>query len=216
MHNILAENGFEPNGMKEKERADMLDGILHDNRHQFGHEFKKEESASKNPLLTKYFDIEDDGVQRAFENKDSKGTSSSSELKEKDMHAALVAGSVSLQILKSENPKFEEVKQKLLVLMSAKTSMEKLTGQASDLYYQMKASTDKSCQGRASEVKAVLDKMNQHLAESRELVAVCKAVDASHDDLPKLLALMLKLCDLAMAHQDGFKVLKKRCVAMLT
>ena len=216
MHNVLAENGFEPNGMKEKERADMLDGILLDNRHQFGHEFKKEESASKNPLLTKYFYIEDDGVQRAFENKDSKGTSSSSELKEKDMQAALVAGSVSLQILKSENPKFEEVKQKLLVLMSAKTSMEKLTGQASDLYYQMKASTDKSCQGRAVEVKAVLDKMNQHLTESRELVAVCKAVDASHDDLPKLLALMNKLCDLAMAHQDGFKVLKKRCLAMLT
>ena len=109
MHNILAENGFEPNGMKEKERAEMFDGILHDNRHQFGHEFKKEESASKNPLLTKYFYIEDDGVQRAFENKDSKGTSSSSELKEKDMQEALVVGSVSLQILKSENPKFEEV-----------------------------------------------------------------------------------------------------------
>ena len=102
-----------------------------------------------------------------------------------------------------------------MVLTSAKTGMEKLTGQTSDLCYQMKASTDKTCQGKAVEAKAVLDKMNQHLTESRELVAVCKAVDASHDDLPKLPALMNKLRDLAMAHQDGLKVLKKRCLAML-
>ena len=110
---------------------------------------------------------------------------------------------------------FEEFKAKLAVLTSAKNALDKLTGQASDLYYQIKASTDKGCQTNAPEVKSVLDKMYQHLAEIREFVAECKTVDASHDDIQKNIISMTLLCDLALAHQDGFKILRKRCVAMM-
>jgi hypothetical protein len=215
MHKILSDNGFDPNTMKDKERMELLQGILHDNRTQFGHEYQVEESASKNPLLAKYFYIEDDGVQRAFETKDSIGSNSSCDLKEQAVQSAITAGGLKLTMVKSENPLFEEFKAKLVVLTSAKNALDKLAGQASDLYYQIKASTDKGCQTKAPEVKSVLDKMYQHLAESREVVAECKTVDASHDDIQEKITSMTLLCDLALAHQDGFKTFRKKLVAML-
>ncbi len=154
-------------------------------------------------------------MQRAWENKDSIGSASSSDLKEQGVQSAIPAGGLKLTMVKSENPLFEEFKAKLAVLTSAKNALDKLTGQASDLYYQIKASTDKGCQTKAPEVKSVLDKMYQHLAEIREFVAECKTVDASHDDIQKNIISMTLLCDLALAHQDGFKILRKRCVAMM-
>jgi hypothetical protein len=216
MHKILADNGFDPSTMKDKERSDLLQGILLDNRTQFGHEYLCEESTSKNPMLAKYFYIEDDGVQRALENRDSIGSASSCDLKEQALQSAITAGGVKLTMVKSENPLFEEFKAKLAVLTSAKNALDKLTGQASDLYYQIKASTDKGCQTKAPELKVVLEKMYEHLAESREFVAECKTVDASNDDIQKKITSMTLLCDLALAHQDGFKVFRKKCVAMLS
>ena len=121
-----------------------------------------------------------------------------------------------MQMVKAEHPLLEKVTFQYGVLLTAKNSLEKIAGQATDLYYQMKASEDKSCRDKAPEVKAVLDKMNEHLAETRELLAANKTVDASHGDLQGLLDSLCKLCELAMAHGDGFKVLKKRYVAMLT
>jgi hypothetical protein len=215
MNKILTENGFDPNSMKEKDRNELFTGILLDNRTQFGHEYKVEESVSKNPLLAKYFYIEDDGVKRAFETKDTIGMISTSDLKEQAVQSALSSGSLKLTIVKSENPMFEDFKSKLVLLTSAKNALDKLASQANDLYYQMKAGSDKGCQAKAPEVKTVLEKMQQHLEEARELVAEGKMVDASHNDFPKLIQSMTVMCEFVMAHQDGFKNLKKRCVAML-
>ena len=203
------------NGLSGEKGEGILEALLADNRAQFGHQFQSEESLSRNPILTKYFWIEDHGVQRSVENRESKTLSSSSDLKEKEVQGALKDAAINLQMVKSENPRFAEFLQKLAVAQSAKSSLEKLTGQASDLYFQLKGATDKVCQGKAPEIQNVLLKMNEHLSQLREMIAEHKKVDASDNKIPERIQQMAAISDVAMAHQDGFKSLKKRCLAML-
>ena len=213
-HQILKHNGFDPVGMKDSERTSLLNSILEDNRAQFGHERQEELSASKNPMLTKYLYIEDCGIERSSGTVTTVGTSSSSDMKDKEVKDAL-STSVNLSIVKSENPAFDVFKQQLSVMQSAKSTLERLVNSANDLYFQLKASSDPTCTGKSVDVKKVLDAMTKHLDDGRKCLAEYKTVDASTDDLAEKMKHIESFNDLTMAHQDGSKVLKKRCLAIM-
>lgn len=215
MHQILSANGFDANSMKEKDRETLLQSLLEDNQKQFGHEPKSAPSASGNPLLTKYYWIEDLGVARSFQSSSSKVVSSAAEAKEKDVQQAIESGDMKLKMVKSENPKYEEFKQKISVLTTGKASLDKVHGQASDIFYQLKASSEIGCKTKADEIKKIVDKMGENLQEMREVIATSKSIDASDDKIADRIAKVQLLTDICMAHLDGFKVLKKKCLAML-
>ena len=81
----------------------------------------------------------------------------------------------------------------MAVAQSAKSSLKKLTGQASDLYFQLKGATDKVCQGKAPEIQNVLQKMNEHFSQLREMIAEHKRVDASDNKIPERIQQMVAI-----------------------
>lgn len=215
-HQIFKENGFEPKDFKGQESDELLASLLEDNRAQFGNSYQFEQSASGNKLLDKFLYMQDGGVKRTHESKETQGTASSSDLREKQVCDALAASSdTNLTLVKKENPKYEMFREKVSVLNSAKTSMEKAQTQASDLYFQMKASSDKATVAKAAEVRQALDAIDRDLSAVREVIANSKKVDASDDKLDAKVKQATELQNLCLTHVDGFKVMRRRCLAML-
>ncbi len=201
--------------MSTKEADQVLKDILIDNRTQFGHDFGEHKSESGNDRLTKYYYVKDEGVTRSHDKTKKQIHEQQAEAKDKEVQQLLDKQKMNLQVTKAENPLFNTFKEKLAVLEIAKTCLDKLTGQVQDTICQLKVSTDPACQAKVKEVEDVLGRMTTHLQDIRISIFKNKEVDASSDHLQEKIGKMQGLQDLAMAHQDGWKLLKKRCLALL-
>ena len=212
---ILKDQGFDPMSIKEKEAEALLHDILSDNRSQYGHEYKEEKAPSGNPLLTKYFYVKDHGVERSWLSQTAKKFTETADLKEKEVLSVKeIPGSSSVTV-KCENPAFLEFKAKLAVLTSAKGALEKLSTHVADLLCQLEISTQPGCDVQAKRVEEASVQIKDLLSKVRAEVVKGGKVDASMDELEGLTKKMADMCEMAMIHQDGFKIMKKRSLAMM-
>ena len=186
----------------------MLQALLLENQTEFQHKPQQKDSISGNPLLTRYFFVVNHGVKRSNVDRQVHDLNAASDVKEKDIREA---GSAPLKLcIKAENPLFVVFKEKRSVLQSAKTALDKIHAQSQDIYYQLKANRDELVQGRAEGTKDIVDKLGEHLSETRMCCAQMADVDASDDHLQKHIDRMQKLIDKAVARQEGFKSLKRK------
>ena len=214
---ILQHNGFNAQAMKPAEVNDVLQALLQDNRAEFGHEYVEEPSASGNALLTKYYYVVFDGIGHVSGSTEQRTITSQLELQE-DRYQKSVASSsgnsADVTSVKEENPRLNEFKEKLATLASGKKAMEGTVSGANDLWHLLKQSRDESVAAKATNVKSSLEQMTAHLDSLREFLAAGRQLDASAPDLAAKIAKANKLSEVAMAHVDGFKFMKKRYMVL--
>ena len=212
---ILKDQGFDPASFSNKEADTLLQDILSDNRTQFGHEYKEEKAQSGNPLLHKYFYVKDDGVNRSWLSRTAKKFTETADLKEKEVKEIKDTSGSCKVVVKCENPMFSEFKQKLAVLTSAKATLDKLDSNMADLQCHLKNSGQPGCGEQARKVGEAHKQVQELLPKVRAEVIKGGKVDASCDGLEGMIKNIVELCEMAMIHNDGFKLMKKRSVAMM-
>ena len=157
---ILHESGFDPRKVSDADAAKLLTDILADSRRVFGHEYRELPSESGNPLLAKYFYVVDKGVNRAHVLTECNRLTESAMVKQQDVERALTAASSSSGVsIKVENMAWVRFKEEAEKLNSAKTTLDKLGPQASDLYFQVKMSKNPDAQRKAQEMKEVKERI---------------------------------------------------------
>lgn len=112
-------------------------------------------------------------------------------------------------VVKVERPEFQEIKQQLGVLKSAKASLEKIVSQALDLQASLLAKNPEKTE-LAEKVTEVVAAINQNLTDLRgHIVKVSglKAKDA--DSFEGIKEANARFIAAASAHNDGWKVLKQ-------
>ena len=131
--------------------------------------------------------------------------------------AALKDKSSSVTV-KEENVGHRAFKEKLVVLNSAKKALEITAGKLGDLMYAMRASNDEGIRKCSGSVQEALDTMQKHLQEIKECCAMYGVMtsESEPDALSEAVSNMQRLCDIAVTHQDGYKVLKRKYSALVT
>ena len=117
--------------------------------------------------------------------------------------------------IKVENPHFQELLQRLSVVRSAKSQLERLFSQAMDVkvVLEQRASTDAIYKAKLQGYNKSCDSLTSFLQEVREFMFKTEGLDHSCDT-KAIMEKALSLIDSSTAHADGIRSLMRRVKAM--
>jgi hypothetical protein len=205
-------NGLSAKDMKNEDANRICATIIKDSETTLDYESHVAEHPTE-PLLTKYFykhdmgETESTGEFKQVQTKSSTGDASAL--------AQAVFGKAEAEV-KLENPGLVQIKQKLVVLKSAKAALEKCLSQGLDLEDALaaKSKTDVALAAKTKEVSTAMAGLSGFIKELRAFIAALDLADGS-TDLNGTDSSIKDMEQTSMNHQDGFKLLHKRLKVFL-
>jgi hypothetical protein len=205
-------NGLCAKDMKKEDATRILATIIKDSETNLDYESHVAEHPTE-PLLTKYFykhdmgETESTGEFKQVQTKSSTGDALAL--------AQAVFGKAELEV-KLENPGLVQIKQKLVVLKSAKAALEKCLSQGLDLEDALaaKSKTDVALAVKTKEVSTAMAGLGGFIKDLRAFIAALDLADGS-TDLNGTDSSIKDMEQTSMNHQDGFKLLNKRLKVFL-
>ena len=130
----------------------------------------------------------------------------SAELNKGEMEAIANIDPKSNVKIKVENPHHFKMKQTLTILVSARSSLDKLVIQGKDMHDALSAKVGKDKQ--ASEIKGKYEELDRFLVDVRTTIIKAELADPSSAavDMVALEKSLSNLVDAAKAHQQGMKL----------
>ncbi len=205
-------NGLSARDTKKEDAMRILATIIKGSETNLGYGSHIAEHPTE-PLLTKYFYKHDMGE-----------TESTGEFKQVQIKSTAGEASTLVQAVfgktetevKLENPGLVQIKQKVVVLKSAKTALEKCLSQGLDLEDALaaKSKTDVALAVKTKEVATAMAGLSGFVKELRAFIAALDLADGS-TDLNGTESSIKDMVQSSMDHQDGFKLLNKRLKVFL-
>ncbi len=210
-------NGFAAEHLTPEKASQICQGLIAESEQRFGYKSETCPHASI-PALDRFFYIFSEGTKKSTINKQDatwSGTADPAKMK-----AATVSGSSSSTdvAIKLENPDYSKAQQFGNVLKAAKTTLEKFHTEALDLTedLQVKVRKEKNTalEPKIVELKQATTAMGVFLQELRQQLSTVSALTMG-DDCKGLSPRLEEMVQEATAHQDGWKLMRKRLKALL-
>jgi hypothetical protein len=206
-------NGLCAKDMENEDANRILATIIKDSETNLDYESHVAKHPTE-PLLTKYFYKHDMGeTESTSEFKQVQVKSSTGDASSTFVQA--VSGNAQT-VVKIENPGLLQIKQKLVVLKSAKATLEKCLSQGLDLEGALdaKSKTDVALIVKTKEVTKAMAGLSEFIKELRAFIAALDLADGS-TDLNGTNNSITEMEQASVNHQDGFKLMNKRLKVFL-
>ena len=206
-------NGLCAKDMENEDANRILATIIKDSETNLDYESHVAEHPTE-PLLTKYFYKHDMGeTESTSEFKQVQTKSSTGDASSTLVQA--VSGNAQT-VVKIENPGLLQIKQKLVVLKSAKATLEKCLSQGLDLEGALdaKSKTDVALIVKTKEVTKAMAGLSEFIKELRAFIAALDLADGS-TDVNGTNNSITEMEQASVNHQDGFKLMNKRLKVFL-
>ena len=231
-HKILELNGFKWSEVEEPEK--LLQDLLEENRRDYGHEYQ-EIKHEKNNLLHRYFYIHSKGTSQSrkvtekecLERKTGDGGTLLKALGEGGgimIHAggASASSSSSSQAgqvqIKEEHPNFKVFQEKVASFKKTVTQLQQQVAQGQTLAtrFEILGRNDPSLASKGDGLKAMIGTLDGFTKEATTLLCEMEIVKADDEKLSEYQKTVKERHEAAVHHQDGYKAMYRRHVAMIS
>ncbi len=205
-------NGLCAKDMENEDANRILATIIKDSETNLDYESHVAEHPTE-PLLTKYFYKHDMGETESTS--EFKQVQTKSSTGDAIALAQAVFGKAETEV-KLENPGLVQIKQTVVVLKSARATLEKCLSQGLDLEGALdaKSKTDVALIVKTKEVTKAMAGLSEFIKELRAFIAALDLADGS-TDLNGTNNSITEMEQASVNHQDGFKLMNKRLKVFL-